>query len=254
MVRLILFIGCWLLVTPASFASDVTVALRSEPKRVTGTVYESGSDQKKVLFTFQRTATNSGPTTRVERRFIRPDGLVAVVENVVYESGQLVSYDMKEFQAKVWGDIQISSDPKKPARKKISINYCPAPDTKKDAGQNLQPDTLIDDNIYPFILSHWDALMHGDAVKFRFVSLEWEKTFGFRFVKESEIIRHGLALVRIKMEPTSLLVSRLIDPIYFTVEKDGTHRIAGYIGRTTPRIQKGKSWKYLDAETVFDWK
>jgi len=25
-----------------------------------------------------------------------------------------------------------------------------------------------------------------------------------------------------------------------------------YIGRTTPRVKKGDSWKYLDAETVFD--
>jgi hypothetical protein len=39
----------------------------------------------------------------------------------------------------------------------------------------------------------------------------------------------------------------------FTVEKDGAHRILSYIGRTTPRVQKGKAWKYLDAETVFDW-
>jgi hypothetical protein len=253
-LRLMFFIGGCLLVTPVNFASDAIVAATPEPKLVTGTLYESGSDQKKILFTFQRTATNSGPTTRVERKFIRPDGFVAVMENAVYESGQLVSYDMKEFQANVWGDIQISFDQKKPARKKISINYRLAADAKKNAGQNLPPDTLIDDNIYPYMLSHWDALMHGDSVKFRLVSLEHETTFGFRFVKESEITLHGLAMVRIKMEPTSLLVSRLIDPLYFTIEKEGAHRIAGYTGRTTPRIKKGKSWKYLDAETVFDWK
>jgi hypothetical protein len=58
----------------------------------------------------------------------------------------------------------------------------------------------------------------------------------------------------IKMEPVSRLVAHLVNPLVFTVEKDSPHRVLSYIGRTTPRMKKGKSWKYLDAETVFDWK
>ena len=224
------------------------------PKLLTGTVYALGSDQKKVLFTFQRTATRSNSIVRVERKFIRPDGFVAAVEHVVYESGRLVSYDMREFQANLWGDIEIGFDPKNPARQKISIDFCPASGVKKSASRNLEPDTLIDDTIYPFILAHWDELMRGDSIKFQFVSLEWERTFSFRFKKDSETTLHGVAMVRIKMEPTSFIVARLVNPLYFTIEKDGAHRIAEYAGRTTPRVKKGKSWKYLDAETVFDWK
>jgi hypothetical protein len=45
-----------------------------------------------------------------------------------------------------------------------------------------------------------------------------------------------------------------IDPLYFSLEKDAPHRMLEYTGRTTPRVKKGKAWKYLDADTVFDWK
>jgi hypothetical protein len=75
----------------------------------------------------------------------------------------------------------------------------------------------------------------------------------FRFVKAGESVQAGRTVEQIRMEPTGLIVSRLVDPLLFTVEKDSPHHILSYTGRTTPRIRKGKSWKHLDAETVFDW-
>jgi hypothetical protein len=251
-LRLALLKMLCFLTTPAFAADSPGAAVLAMP-RINGTVYESGSDQKKILFNFLRTATNSGPRVFVECKFTRPDGTLACVEHIVYETNRLVSYHLNELQANLWGDITIGSDPKKTAVQKIYMSYHHSPDDKKPAGENLPQDTLIDDDIYAFILDHWEALMRGDSVKFRFVSLEWERTFGFRFVKAGETSQRGLPMVRIKMEPTSLMVSELVKPIYFIIEKNGAHRMAEYTGRITPRVQKGKSWKYLDAETVFEW-
>lgn len=61
----------------------------AEPKLLTGTLYAAGSDRKKIIFTFRRSALRSGSTIRVERHFDRPDGSTGAVENIVYESGQL---------------------------------------------------------------------------------------------------------------------------------------------------------------------
>lgn len=226
----------------------------AEPKQFTGTLYELGSNQKKILFTFRRTATRSGSTVQVERQFISPDGSLAAVESAVYESGQLVSFQMKEFQARISGNIQIEPDPKKPGQKKIFINFNSGLESLKGEAKSLQPDTVTDDSLYPFMLAHWDELMRGEAAKFHFVSLEWEKTFGFRLVKAGETVRNGRTVEQIKMVPTNIFVAQVINPLVFTVEKEAPHHILSYIGRTTPRIKKGQSWKYLDAETVFDWK
>ena len=227
----------------------------AEPKLLTGTLYATGSDRKLVLFTFRRSATRSGTIVHVERRFDRPDGSTGAVENLTYESGQLVSYQMKDLQAGLWGSIQISPDPKKPDRQKISINHGWDSETKhKGTVADLPKNTVIDDTLYPFILAHWDELEHGATVKFRFVSLERETTFGFKLTKATESEVNGKLVVWIRMEPTSLIVARFMDPLYFSLEKEAPHRMVEYLGRTTPRFKKGKAWKYLDAETVFDWK
>ena len=227
----------------------------AEPRLLTGILYAAGSDRKVVLFTFRRSATRSGSTVHVERLFDRPDGLTGAVENLVYESGQLVSYQMKDLQAGLWGSIQIYPDPKKPDRQKILINHGRDSDTKhKGTEDNLPKNTVIDDTLYPFILAHWDELARGATVKFRFVSLERETTFGFKLAKATEAVVNGKLVVCIRMEPTSLIVARFMDPLFFSIEKEAPHRMVEYVGRTTPRIKKGKAWKYLDADTVFDWK
>ena len=225
----------------------------AKPKLLTATIYEIGSDRKKVLYTFRRTAIRSGSTVNVTRQFLGTNGSVAAVENVVYESGKLVSLQMREFQAQLTGSVQIAPDPKNPDRQKLVISFGSDSSPPKSDSEKLPPDTVIDDNLYPFMLAHWDDLMQGRPVKFHFVSLEWRRTFEFRFVKTAESVQNGETVEQIKMEPVNVFVSELVNPLLFTVEKDSPHRILSYIGRTTPRIKKGKSWKYLDAETVFDW-
>ncbi len=225
------------------------------PRLLTGTVYAAGSNRTNLLFTFQRTATRSGSTIHVERRFDRPDGSTGAVENIVFESGRLVSYEMKELQAGLWGTIQIFPDPTKPDRQEILIKHGRDTEPKGKGMETALPkDTVIDDTLYPFIMAHWTELQAGAGIKFRFVSLEWEKTFGFKLTKATEADFNGKPVIWIKMEPTNLLVARFTNPMYFAFEKDGSHRMLEYIGRTTPRFKKGKQWKYLDAETVFDWK
>ena len=55
------------------------------------------------------------------------------------------------------------------------------------------------------------------------------------------------------MEPTSLITARLVDPVFFTVEKDGQHRVLQYVGRVTPKAKAGSKWDDLDATFVFEW-
>jgi len=250
----------WLWAVPVVMAADAALPASleafdyAEPKQFTGTLYEIGSNRQKVLYTFRRTATGSNTIVHVEREFLGTNGSVAAAETAVYESGRLVSFHMQEFQAQVSGAVQVAPDPKSPERQQLFIGYAKGLNPPKGDAQKLQPDTLTDDTIYPFMMVHWSDLMRGDSVKFRFISLEWERTFMFRFVKTGESVQAGRTVEQIRMEPTGLIVSRLVNPLLFIVEKDSPHHILSYIGRTTPRVKKGKTWKYLDAETVFDWK
>jgi hypothetical protein len=259
-VRRALLLAACLCVIPSVYAADTANPPSADlydyasPAFVTGTLYEIGSGRKEVLYTFRRTATRSNATVNVTRQFFATNGAIAAEENVIFDSGRLVNFRLREFQAAVSGAIRVEPDPKHPDRQKLFISYGHGltPPAKGDT-QNLPTDLVIDDTLYPYMMAHWDDLMRGDAVKFHFVSLEKERTFVFRFVKTGESLQAGRTVERIKMEPTNLIVAGFVNPLVFTVEKDSPHRILSYTGRTTPRVQKGKAWKYLDAETVFDW-
>jgi hypothetical protein len=249
----------WWTGVPAGLAADTASPSApaaydyAEPKLLTGTLYAIGSDRKEVLYTFKRTAVCDGAMVHVDRQFLLTNGAVAAEEKVLYESNQFVSFEMRDFQARVSGSIQIKADPKNPVRPEIVISYAHGLTPPKGHARMLQPDTVIDDTLYPFMLAHWDDLTHGKVVEFHFVSLEWERAFEFELVKTGESVQNGQPVVQITMKPASFFIARLVKPLLFTVQKNGPHGILSYIGRTTPRIQKGNSWKYLDAETVFDY-
>jgi len=255
----IAFVALWLFLIPADRAADAALPAPSatydyaKPALLTGTLYVIGSERKSVLYTFRRTATRSGDRVHVNRKFLCTNGEVAAVEKVLYESNQLVSYEMQDFQAHVSGAIHIEPDPDQPSRQIIFISHAHGLNPPKGRARTLQPDTVTDDTLYPFMIAHWDGLMRDKAATFHFVSLDWERTFEFELVKTGESVLNGQPVVQLTIKPTSLFIAALVKPLLFTVQQNAPHLILSYIGRTTPRIQKGKSWKYLDAETVFHY-
>lgn len=215
------------------------------------TLYEIGSHRGRILYYFERTSTRSGSIVHVQRQFKAPDGSVAAMESGIYESNRLVSYQMKEFQAKLSGSVQIEPDPDHPGQQIVFIGYGKGLVHDKGKAQTLKPDTLIDDDLYPFMLAHWDDLIRGEHVKFRLVSIEWQHIFNFQLVITGETVVDGKICELICMKPTSFLLEKVVDPIIFTVEKARPHIMISYIGQTTPRVKKDNSWQYLAAETVF---
>jgi hypothetical protein len=248
------------LAQPACLADDtnlspsVTIDL-AKPSVMTGTFYEIGSDRKKILFKYRRSAKRDGDNVFVEQLFTQPDGSVACRERIHYRNDLLVSYEMEDPRAGTQGSILIERDLKKPKREQILLSHAEHQGAKitKDT-EILQPNTLISDTIYPFILTRWDELMQGGVVKFHLISLDPPDVFNFRLQKEGETTWEGKPVVRIRMEPTNLIVGHFIKPIYFLIETAAPHRVFSYTGRTTPQAKVDGAWKFVEAEAVFDWK
>jgi hypothetical protein len=241
------------LVAPAC-AADESVRAGADflnPKNLAGTIYDS--DSKKVLFTFRRTAVESNSTIHVLREYTLPNGSLAARERVVYVAGKLASFQLEELQSHAQASVTIQPESKSSAEQRIVFNYTRG-STKKTGSEKLQPDVVINDMVAPFILAHWDQLMSGATVKLRMVAPSRAETVGFKLVKESETTQDGKPVVIIRMEPGSVIIAQFINPLHFTIERDGSHHILRYSGRTTPSIQRNGKWEYLDALTVFDWK
>ena len=231
-----------------------------EPKLLTASIYDK--PEGRVMFTFRRTATQTGDVVRVIREFRNPDGSLAAQERVLYERGHLVRFELDELQIGASGYAVIEGTEN---QQRIDFRYSPA--SGRNARQKHDVETILEepltaDSLGPFIVVHWDELNRGDVVRFRYLVVPRLETIAFKLTCEDRIAGRdsvkptsfkGKNVVRLKMSPASWIIAQALDPLIFTVESDAPHRVLQYFGRTTPKLGSGQSWRDLDALTVFDW-
>ena len=226
----------------------VHAAALDEPPLLNGTIYETVSGTNKILFTFRRTATRSNDTVHVVRDFLYPNGSLAARESIVFERGALASFQLEEKQTGARGGSRVLDG----SKRKLLFDWTAEGKTKSDS-ETFVADTLVGDTIPHFIVTHWSRLARGEAAEFRFIASSRLETVGFKLVKESDVDWRGKPAVRVRMEPSSVIIRQLVDPLFFIVEKDGAHRVLEYVGRITPKLRDGVKWKDLDARTVYHW-
>ena len=227
-----------------------------EPTLLTGTIHPTDSRQPQALFKFKRVATRSGSRLEVLREYTYPDGKPAARERMVYEGNELVSYALDELQIGAAGAVKVHRDPNNPAASTLAFEYTKAlasGSKPKTSTESLRADTLTGDMVAAFLSSHWNDLSNGQSVKCRYVVVPRRETVGFTFNKESETTSRGRRVAIIRMAPTSPIIARLVDPLFFTVEQDGQHRVLQYVGRVTPKTRIGNKWEDLDGTFIFDW-
>ena len=242
-------VWCGVFLACAAWATHVlNAAAPDEPPLLAGTIYETSSGTNKILFTFRRTAVRSNATVHVVRDFLYPNGSLAARESLVFERGELASFQLEEKQTGAHGGSSVTKD----ARRRLLFDWT-ADGKKKTDSEAFVADTLVGDTIPYFIITHWNKLARGEAVNFRFIASSRLETVGFKLVKESEVDWRGKPAVRLRMEPSSVIIRQIVDPLFFTVEKDGAHRVLEYVGRITPKQRDGAKWKDLDARTIYVW-
>jgi hypothetical protein len=168
-----------------------------QPTNLVGKVYLD-ADFKALLFIFRRTATNNGSTVHVLREFTTPSGRLAARERVRYDAGVLKAYQFEELQIGATGSVAFQPDPANPRAQKIVMEYAHGKN-RKQRTETLQPNTLISDNLVPFILDHWTALTNHAVVKCRFIAMARAETIEFKLFQESEAIEGGKPVVVLQL-------------------------------------------------------
>jgi hypothetical protein len=241
--------ACLLLMAFAGPSSSTAAPNYLEPRVLTGTIRDLVS--RKTLFTFRRTATNDGAGIVVSREFLLPTGVVIAREKVRYQNGNLAQVSLDDFQNQSHGSAEVSN-PGRDRPAEITFEYVVGK-SRKTGREKLAKDTLTADMVGPFIAEHWAELNSGTTIRCRVIAMSRAETVGFKLFKVSDAPDQNSAVV-IRMEPSSFLIARLVNPLDFVVEKGGAHRIRQYTGRTTPTLKRNGKWEEFDALTVLDWK
>ncbi len=207
-----------------------------------GTAFEAGSKHTKPIFYFTSTDQISGATKTTTSRFTGLDGKDLAVEEIFFTEGKLTNYLVHHKQANEEGTLEVKDG-------KLKFSYTKAGKTNTEE-EDVPELLVIGPTILDAISSHWDELMKGESVKFRFAVLDRKETVGFKIAKDSESIREGASVVDFKMKPTSLIISALVDPIHFILSKD-KKEIIEIIGRTLPKKEVGGKLQDLDPEILY---
>ncbi len=217
-------------------------------KLLIGEIYPIGSDRQNLLFHFRRTAERTGNDINVTRTYTYPNGRTAAVEKVTYRDRGLISYELFEKQIGAHGKAVIQGNAET-GTGKISLEYVKDGETHTGE-EELVGRTVVNDNIVPYLLAHFDQLMQGEEVPLQYIVVPRTRTVGFNLVKSGDATWQGRPAVIIKMIPSNFFIRLVVDPIYFTVDND-SRQVVKYEGRTTPKIKEDGEWKDLDGVMVF---
>jgi hypothetical protein len=229
-----------------------SVSIYEGPPVLTASIYARNS--AKLLFKFKRTVSCSGAKVSVMREYSYPDGRLAAREQVAYEGNVLRSYRLEELQIGSSGVATLGRDPRDPAKTLVNVEYSKDTGSRARArNETTESGVLVNDMVGAFIASNYERLQNGAKVNCRYLVISRRETVGLSFIKERETSWHGRDVIVLRMQPTSRLISVLVDPLYFVVEKASPHRVLQYVGLTTPKVGESGHWKDLEATTVFDW-
>ena len=218
----------------------------AEKESFSGDLFEKGSDRKVLLFKFRHEAESTGGVyQRAHNVFVDTEGHEALTEDIAYDAmGQLTKLVLDQKQTNEHGELEVREG-------KIYFSW--THDGKTKTASEKQPaDLVVAATLVPYLQKNWEALVKGDRVDARFAALDRRETVGFKFLKTEEKKLNGRDAIVVKMKASSLIISAIVDPLYFVFDKE-TKRLMELTGRTAPkRLVKG-AWKDLDAEIVYQY-
>lgn len=181
------------------------------------------------------TQTFSGPVHRIEERYTNADSETVARISYRYRADDLTPVSYRLELPKLGREERVRRE-----GDTLTVQV------REERGEEMETDTLeIGDDamvaftVGLFILRHWDALLEGRALTFPLLVTGRAETYDFtvRHVPDDEAGGPGRTVIG--MEPDSLLVQQVVDPVRFVFESEPPHRLVEYRGRTPIRDAEG---------------
>ena len=211
-----------------------------------GTLFEKGSQRKNILFYFKHEdESQKGTLKKITNTFTDAQGNKAVSELATFdELGNIKTMTIEQFQTSEQGSLEVKEG-------KLLFQWTKEGKTKT-AEEKLTSNLVVGPSTVPYLLKNWSTIEKGDTVEVRFAALDRRETVGFSFFKTEEKKVNGRDVVVVKMKATSFIIAAIVDPLYFTFDKE-TKKLVELVGRTLPKRKVGNSWKDLDVEITYEY-
>jgi hypothetical protein len=223
-----------------TFSFEVPVFADEKSLHYSAELYEQKSNKTKKLYT--ELIDESPTSVKVEIKDL--DGKLVFSDETQLDGAKAKSYSIKHLQLNAVAKIEVVD-------KRVKFTKTLGQHTEQ-AEEDLNDNLVVPGNFNSFILEHWAELQKGDSVKMRYAVWDRQETIGFLVKKVGEENLEGTATTLIKLKPSSLVISALVDPLIFNYTMDGK-RLLKQNGRVDPKLLKEGRWTDLDAEVYFSY-
>jgi hypothetical protein len=201
-------------------------------------------DRSKLMFDYKSESEVTGDTKTFVNTVYDLNGEVLVIEKTVLKDDgkTLVSFEQDQKQLKTVGKVELRDG-------RAYFTFTRDGKTKTD-DEKAGADFIVTATLVAYVQAHWDAAMKGDTIKARLAVLDRLETVGFQFRKESEKEIAGAPAVILKMKPSSLIISALVNPLLFSFSADG-QKLLELEGRANVKVLIDGKFKDFDGYTVY---
>lgn len=194
------------------------------------------------LFTYERRVRDCGNGLTTAAHITRnPAGEVIISEQATFTS----AYGLKRFEATnrqlgYSGQAVLSED-----GQRISFSLLQGGKVTQ-ATEEVSAPVVAGPSLHGFILSHWDTLATGSAIRVRLIVMDRKETYGFD-IRELPRVAGKTSFV---ITPSSWLVRWMVAPLI--VRFDSTNRqLLRYEGVVPPMLSVDGTLKTLDARVDY---
>ncbi len=230
------FLGEVQLVQAQSLIPNFTAKISSLKKR----------DQ--MLFSMKNEYSISGDEKVYVSTYLSPEGHELVRETSTFQLKEgreiLKKFRVEQLQLKTDGHVEIKDG---------KAHFHLLKDGKtQSAEEKVGEDFIVSSTLIAHLRQpkNWENLLKGERVRVRFAVIDRRETVGFEFFKVKDIEVQGRKAIAVKMKPSSLLISAIVDPLYFYIDLENG-LLLEMEGRSAVKTGEAGQWKDFDGYTVY---
>jgi hypothetical protein len=210
-----------------------------------GILYEQNSGKKKQLFTMNvDLGKNEEGQETAKVTYKDNDGNLALEENIILDGSKVIRDEAIQKQLNQVGLMEVKDG---------KIFFSKTEDGKTSTKEEkLEEPFVTSANFQRFVRDHWEQIIKGDTISFRYGVWDRQETVGFKIFKIGEEKVEDKTIILVKMKPSSFVIAAIVNPIIFKFPADGAHLLE-MNGRVPPRQKVGDKFKPLDAEVVYSY-
>lgn len=221
---------CVAALTQAAQRKSMPKAAPPLPKddKITGRIFDPSKGFEEAAFLYENVKRKEGNSLLSLTTYRDLKGTALVEETTLYQDGKLQRYTYHQRQVNESGEVELKDG-------KVTYKFRTAHKLAEDS-ESIEPNMIVPDMVPGVVQENWDALMKGESVKTRFLVLERQDSFGFKFFRDKERQINGVPVVDFILKPSSFIIAAVAPQIRITAEKAPPHRTVEMDGILPVRV------------------